>query len=236
MLQLRSSTPQYRREPVPSKIDLKNVFQVDVFSALWDEWGLVASDQGEEKWKTDGETREAIRLLLEIDRCKEEQERLDWEVSRLASWVNSLAVKVAVIYESIGEPICSLLCLLQQADWHLCASDERDIGTCHALKAYASHLRLLTTCWALSLDSFGPVPTFAASQKVLEAIPRLPHYIAGSFPNILTRNRLGKELNDEAIEEEDVKSTDATDSELDIDASALFVMESDDEDLDVFNW
>jgi hypothetical protein len=116
MQQLKSSTPQYRREAVPSKIDLKNIFQVDVFSALWDEWGLVSRDQGEEMWKTDGETREAIRLLLEIDRCKEERERLAWEVSRLASWANNLAVKVVTIYGSIGEPSCSFICLLQAAD------------------------------------------------------------------------------------------------------------------------
>jgi hypothetical protein len=116
MLQLRSSIPQYRREPVPSKIDLKNIFQVDVFSALWDEWGLVSSDQGDDRWKTDGEMREAIRLLLEIDRCKEERERLDWEVSQLAGWANSVAVKVAVAYESIGEYLCLFICLFQWAD------------------------------------------------------------------------------------------------------------------------
>ena len=116
MQQLKSSTPQYRLELVPSKIDLKNIFQVDVFSALWDEWGLVSSDQGEERWKTDGETREAIRLLLEIDRCKEERERLAWEVSRLASWANSLAVKVVEIYESIGGPIRLFTCLIWWAD------------------------------------------------------------------------------------------------------------------------
>jgi hypothetical protein len=113
MQQLKSSTPQYRREPVPSKIDLKNIFQIDVFSALWDEWGLVSSDQGEEMWKTDGEIREAIRLLLEIDRCKEERERLAWEVSQLASWANNLAVKVVAIYASIGESIRIFICLLQ---------------------------------------------------------------------------------------------------------------------------
>lgn len=111
MLQLQSSNPLYRREQVPSKIDLKSVFQVDIFSTLWDEWGLVSSDQGEEKWKTDEQTREAIRLLLEIDRCKEERERLEWEVSQLASWANSLAIKVVASYESIGEPICLFLCL-----------------------------------------------------------------------------------------------------------------------------
>jgi hypothetical protein len=110
------------------------------------------------------------------------------------------------------------------------------MGTCHALKSYASHLRLLTTCWAKSLDFSGPVPTFAASQQVLASIPGLPHHVAGSFPNILTRNRLGKQLDDEAIEEEDVKSVGDTSSESDIDASALLAMESDDDDLDVFNW
>lgn len=71
---------------------------------------------------------------------------------------------------------------------------------------------------------------------MLEAIPTLPHYVAGSFPNILTRNRLGRELDDETIDEEDIKSTGDTDSEPDIDVAALIAMESDDDDLDVFNW
>jgi hypothetical protein len=110
------------------------------------------------------------------------------------------------------------------------------MGTCHALKSYASRLRSFTTCWSKSLDSLGPVPTFAASHQVLEAIPSLPHHVAGSFPNILTRNRLGKQLDGESIEEEDTKSVSATDSESDVDTSALFVMESDDEDEAVFNW
>jgi hypothetical protein len=90
MLQLRSSTPQYRWEPVPSKINLKNIFQVDVFSALWDDWGLVSNDWAEERWKTDGEMREAIRLLLEIDRCKEV-----WERCREVVWSRSQTAKVA---------------------------------------------------------------------------------------------------------------------------------------------
>jgi hypothetical protein len=108
------------------------------------------------------------------------------------------------------------------------------MGTCHALKSYASRLRSFTTCWSKSLDSFGPVPTFAASQQVLASIPGLPHHVAGSFPNIVTRNLLGKQLDDESIEGEDVKSAGDTSSESDIDESALFVMESDDDD--VFNW
>jgi hypothetical protein len=110
------------------------------------------------------------------------------------------------------------------------------VGTCHALKSYASRLRSLTTCWSKSLDSFGPVPTFAVSQQVLASIPGLPHHVTGSSPNILTRNRLGKQLDDESIEEEDVKSAGDTSSESDIDTSALIAMESDDDDLDVFNW
>jgi hypothetical protein len=110
------------------------------------------------------------------------------------------------------------------------------MGTCHTLKAYASRLRSFTTCWSKSLDSFGPVPTFAASQQVLAAIPGLPHYVAGSFPNVLTQNRLGKHVDDESIEEDDIKVMGDTDSESDIDASALLAMESDDDDLGVFNW
>jgi len=102
MKQLKATIPRYRMEAIPATIDLKRMFAVDVFSQLWDDRGLIAGEGGVDRWKVDQDVKEGIRLVLELDRCREERERLDLEVSRLAAWAMSMATRLKVISDSLG--------------------------------------------------------------------------------------------------------------------------------------
>jgi hypothetical protein len=102
MKQLRASIPRYRMETIPATIDLKRTFAVDVFSQLWDDRGLIAGEGGVDRWKVDEDVKEGIRLVLELDRCQEERERLDMEVSRLGAWAMSMATRLKVVSDSLG--------------------------------------------------------------------------------------------------------------------------------------
>jgi hypothetical protein len=102
MKQLQISIPRYRLLPIPRKLDAKKIFQIDVFSTLWEDNGLLSNDDGEQRWRTDEKTRVGIQHLLELDRCKEEEERLKWEVSQLAKWAMERAESLTDILARLG--------------------------------------------------------------------------------------------------------------------------------------
>jgi hypothetical protein len=102
MKHLQISIPRYRLLPIPGKLDAKKIFRIDVFSTLWEDNGLLSNDDGEQRWRTDEKTRVGIQHLLELDRCKEEKERLEWEVSQLAKWAMERAETLTGILAQIG--------------------------------------------------------------------------------------------------------------------------------------
>jgi hypothetical protein len=102
MTRLQGGIPRYRLLPIPAKLDAKKIFQIDVFSTLWEDNGLLSNDDGEQRWRTDERTRVGIQYLLELDRCKEEKERLEWEVSQLARWAMEKAVTLTGSLARIG--------------------------------------------------------------------------------------------------------------------------------------
>jgi hypothetical protein len=101
MKQLQVGIPRYRPLPIPAKLDAKKIFRIDVFSTLWEEHGLLSDDYGEQ-WRTDERTRVGIQHLLELDRCKEEKERLEWEVLQLAKWAMKRAEALTGVLARIG--------------------------------------------------------------------------------------------------------------------------------------
>jgi hypothetical protein len=101
MTTLKASTPKYRSEVIPKKIDVKNLFQLDVFNCIWDDTGL-SSSEGADRWRTDDEVKRGIQALLDSDRCREERERLEMEVNRLATWGLQTAVELRDTFLSLG--------------------------------------------------------------------------------------------------------------------------------------
>jgi len=110
MKHLQISIPRYRLLAIPGKLDAKKIFRIDVFSTLWEDNGLLSNDDGEQRWRTDEKMRVGIQHLLELDRCKEEKERLEWEVSQLAKWAMERAETLTGILARIGTyPLRSVL-------------------------------------------------------------------------------------------------------------------------------
>ena len=72
---------------VPREIKLEGLFKLDVDHDIWQDLGFEESE-GQElpRWLADEKVREGIRCRLELDRCVEEQTRLQWETCALQEW------------------------------------------------------------------------------------------------------------------------------------------------------
>lgn len=87
-LLLKESKGPRRRMRLPRRLDSKKLFRLDVDDDIWQEDpGLGPQDEGDlPAWQIDAQVRRGIRAMLEIDRCREEQERLLAEGEALSSW------------------------------------------------------------------------------------------------------------------------------------------------------
>jgi hypothetical protein len=101
MATLKASRLNYRNEVIPTKIDVKNLFQLDIFNGIWDDAGL-SSSEGTDRWRIDNEIKQGIHAILERDRCREERERLEMEVNRLATWGLQTAIGLRDTFLSLG--------------------------------------------------------------------------------------------------------------------------------------
>jgi len=64
----------------PTMIDREGLFKLDVDDDIWQDIGLQdGPDTASPRWLTDHKVQEGIRLLLELDRCIEEEDRLQKE-------------------------------------------------------------------------------------------------------------------------------------------------------------
>ena len=74
--------------PVPRRLDAKKLFRLDVDDDIWQEDpGLGPQDEGGlPRWQVDEPVRNGIKAMLEVDRCREERERLLAEARALRSW------------------------------------------------------------------------------------------------------------------------------------------------------
>lgn len=102
MENLRSSVPEYQGLSVPKKLDINHIFRLDVFSTLLEDNSLSVSDGAKERWQTDPNVRRGIPFLLELDRCGEEKERLDWECKQAVKWSEQHARKLCTVFQSLG--------------------------------------------------------------------------------------------------------------------------------------
>lgn len=73
---------------VPRRIDpKKSLFQLDIDDDVWQDIGLDSCYDGNPPlWLSDPKVRSGIRGLLELDRCREEAERLVMERRGLQTW------------------------------------------------------------------------------------------------------------------------------------------------------
>ncbi|EJD36772.1 hypothetical protein AURDEDRAFT_73874 [Auricularia subglabra TFB-10046 SS5] len=85
---VKSSKGPRRTMRLPRRLDSKKLFRLDVDDEIWEEDpGLGPQDEGDlPAWQVNAKVRRGIRALLEVDRCREERERLSAEARALVSW------------------------------------------------------------------------------------------------------------------------------------------------------
>ncbi|KAI6099041.1 hypothetical protein F5141DRAFT_959937, partial [Pisolithus sp. B1] len=64
----------------------KGIFQLDVGSDIWQDAEPGEGSFESPHWFADGTVCKGIRLMLEVDQCKEEERRLSREWSVLQEW------------------------------------------------------------------------------------------------------------------------------------------------------
>ncbi|KIJ37663.1 hypothetical protein M422DRAFT_177688 [Sphaerobolus stellatus SS14] len=94
----KGDAPRGARVPKPLKA--KQLFCLDVDDEIWNEDGLLADNQDTPPWLGDQDVRDAISAQLELDRVKEEQERLAWEEEAMMVWIEEekRAMQIARIH------------------------------------------------------------------------------------------------------------------------------------------
>lgn len=79
--------PSLRGKVAPVPIDLDTLYSTDVNEELWMECGLEDEESGDApSWLADADVRDGIRWMLQLDRCKEEQIRIEDERCAMQEW------------------------------------------------------------------------------------------------------------------------------------------------------
>lgn len=72
---------------VPEKVEMAGLFTLDVDDAIWQDVGLADEDlPNPPLWMCNDDVRRGIKALLEVDRCREEEDRLVHERQALQVW------------------------------------------------------------------------------------------------------------------------------------------------------
>ena len=100
MIRLRKAPPgAIAPQPIPSK----GIFQLDVDSDIWQDVGLEEPCANPPQWLANESVRKGIRLMLEVDRCNEEERRLSRERSVLQEWFAMEWLSVQNALKNAGE-------------------------------------------------------------------------------------------------------------------------------------
>ena len=91
----------------PSRIDSKGLFALDVDDDIWQDTGL--GDEGDQNanpplWLCNANVRKGIGALLELDRCQEEEARLQHERRAMQEWFSEEWQVIVEAYEATGSP------------------------------------------------------------------------------------------------------------------------------------
>ncbi|KAI5980587.1 hypothetical protein EDD15DRAFT_2393124 [Pisolithus albus] len=86
----------------PTPIPSKGIFQLDVDSDIWQDVGLGECHPDPPWWLADESVCKGIKLMLEIDRCNEEERRLSRERSVLQEWFSVEWLSVQTALEEAG--------------------------------------------------------------------------------------------------------------------------------------
>ena len=90
MLKLKSEGRALKQAIAPCKINMDRLFSLDVDDDIWQDIGLdldnLDASGNPPLWLCDQDARDGIKAMLELDRCKEEEDRLLHERRSLQQW------------------------------------------------------------------------------------------------------------------------------------------------------
>ncbi|KIN96815.1 hypothetical protein M404DRAFT_162255, partial [Pisolithus tinctorius Marx 270] len=86
----------------PNPIPSKGIFQLDVDSDIWQD-GLEELSASTPRWLADESVHKGIRLMLEVDRCNEEERRLSRERAIMQEWFSMEWLSVKSALENLDE-------------------------------------------------------------------------------------------------------------------------------------
>ncbi|RDB20395.1 hypothetical protein Hypma_012501 [Hypsizygus marmoreus] len=89
LVALKRSGQALAKAIIPAKIEREGLFKLDVDDDIWQDIGLDDdSDTGAiPAWLGDENTRNGIKAIVELDRCKEEEQRLGMEHCTMQEWM-----------------------------------------------------------------------------------------------------------------------------------------------------
>lgn len=95
---------RYKDTIIPEKVDPNKLFKLDILDTIWNDIGLDDAGVHPDRWQSDEKVRAGILAMLELDRCKEEKERLRLEIQALRQWAEEEA---AVMARAMGNDLPS---------------------------------------------------------------------------------------------------------------------------------
>ncbi|KAG6834252.1 hypothetical protein H0H93_010868 [Arthromyces matolae] len=115
----------------PLPIDKSGLFKLDVDDDIWQDVGLYDSDYLDlPRWLGDEDVRRGIKAMLELDRCIEEETRLDKEWVAMQRWFQEewMVMEMAMEKNQENSNITYLLQLWRRRLLELCITWQRAVG------------------------------------------------------------------------------------------------------------
>jgi len=91
-LKRQGQAPRGARIPTP--LDTRTLFRLDVDDEIWVDLSLESEDEVAPRWMSDEGVRASIPALLECDRVAEERDRLNAEEKALMTWLKEEVTRI----------------------------------------------------------------------------------------------------------------------------------------------
>lgn len=137
-----------RNSVAPLKIEMEQLFKLDVNDDIWVDVGIGYNDEEAETvpplWLSDENVRAGIRALTDRDRCLEEQERLHKERSAIQLWFSE---EWRVVNSAIEQSKCILF------SWNVDVEFPFSFRHTYQISAYLKEKQTLSSIGGMGADS-----------------------------------------------------------------------------------
>ncbi|KAH6905427.1 hypothetical protein BKA70DRAFT_1373178 [Coprinopsis sp. MPI-PUGE-AT-0042] len=101
---LKKNRKSPRSAIIPCRIDRETLFSLDIDNSIWDLRGLGSDDQSPPLWMADESVMTGIRAWLQLERCKEEEDRLLAERMSMGAWCQTQWNMISNALETATHP------------------------------------------------------------------------------------------------------------------------------------